>query len=64
MVNIFTGAWFLFVGAVGLLRPTFFFRSEKLTPEQITRNTRIWRWGGLGLILAGTAILAIEFLSK
>ena len=38
MVSIFTGVWFLFVGVVGLLRPSFFFRSEKLTPEQILKR--------------------------
>ena len=63
-MNTFIGAWFVFVGAVGLFRPTFFFRSEKLTPERIARNIRIWRWTGAGLIVVGGAVLAIALFSK
>ncbi len=63
-MNIFIGAWFVIVGAVGVIRPTFFFRSEKLTAEQIARNIRIWRWSGVGLIVAGAAVLIIALVSK
>jgi hypothetical protein len=62
--NAFIGAWFVIVGAVGLFRPTFFFRSDKLAPDRIARNIRIWRWTGGGLIVAGSAVLGIALLSK
>jgi hypothetical protein len=63
-VNTFLGVWILVVGLTGILRPTFFFRSDKLAPEKIERNKRVWKWCGIGLVLCGTAQLAIEFLWK
>jgi hypothetical protein len=54
--------WFLGVGMVGIFRPTFFFKSEKLTPEKIERNTKLWKWCGVGLTVCGIAGLIVEFV--
>ena len=62
MTNTIISLWFLAFGLVGIVRPTFFFRSEKLTREKIERNIRIWRWGGGGLVVCGVAGLVIELL--
>jgi len=63
-MNKLFGIWLVAVGLTGVLRPTFFFRSDKLTPEKIERNRRVWKWCGVGLIVCGAALLAVELLWK
>ena len=60
MTDTFLSLWFLVIGLIGILRPTFCFRSDKLTPEKIERNTRICRWCGSGFVVCGSAGLAIK----
>jgi hypothetical protein len=60
MTNTIFSLWFLALGLVGILRPTLCFRSEKLAPEQIARNVKILRWGGLGFVICGVAGLAFQ----
>jgi len=62
MMNTIIGLWFLAAGLVGVVRPTFYFRSEKLSPVQVERNRRIWRLCGAGLMLCGTGVLIVQFL--
>jgi len=58
------GLWFVAVGLVGVLRPSFFYKSKKLTPERIDRNNRIWKRCGFGLIAVGIAELIVVMLRK
>ena len=63
-MNTIIAAWMLVVGLVAVLRPGFFYNSRALTPEKITRNKRIWRWCGGGLIGVGTIGLLIELVRR
>jgi len=64
MTNTLISLWFVIVGLIGIFRPTFFFKSEKLTPEKIQRNTRIWKACGFGLVVCGIAGLIVEFIRR
>jgi hypothetical protein len=64
MTNKLIFVWFVIVGIVAVLRPTFFFKREKLTPEKVERNTKIWRWCGAGILVCGLAGFAIEILTS
>ena len=55
---------FLIIGLIGMFRPSFFYRSEILTPQQIERNNRIWTRGGLALAGLGATLLILSFLLK
>lgn len=57
-------ALFLIMGLIGVFRPNFFYKTELLTPEQLQRNRRIWKKGGIVLIILGIVQLALSFLRK
>jgi hypothetical protein len=63
-MNILIGILFIIVGLTGILRPSFFYKSELLTPQQIERNKRIWNRGGIGLVILGFVELATLFFWK
>ena len=62
MTNKLIFVWFVIVGLIAVVRPTFFFKREKLTPEKIERNIKIWRWCGAGILVCGIAGLLVELL--
>jgi uncharacterized protein YqhQ len=52
------------MGLIGVLRPSFFYKKELLTTEQIERNKRIWnRCGGI-LIVLGLGLMVVTFFVK
>jgi len=55
---------FLAMGLLGVFHPSFFYKSELLTPEQIARNKRIWNRGGVVLIVLGLVLLVLSFIVK
>ena len=63
-MDVILGFWFVAVGLIGVLRPGFFYNSKKVTTEKIERNKRIWKRGGLGLIVTGVAELVLVLLRK
>ena len=64
MTNTIFSLWMIGLGLLGMLRPSLCFKSEKLTPEQMARNVRILRWGGLIFVILGLAGLAIQMFWK
>jgi hypothetical protein len=54
----------LTMGLLGVFHPSFFYKSELLTPEQIERNKRICNRGGVVLIVLGLALLILSFFVK
>jgi hypothetical protein len=63
-MNTLFGVWLLAFGIGMLVRPSFFYRGDNLTPEKIDRNKRILKRGGLAVVVCGAALLAIELLRK
>jgi len=63
-VNMVFAVWMFATGVTAILKPKFFFKAERLTPEKIKRNTRVWRACGAGLVVAGTAAFAIELIQR
>ncbi len=63
-MDILIGILFLIVGFIGIFRPSFFTKTELLTPEQIARNKRIWNRGGVVLVIAGFVLLAMQLFFK
>jgi len=63
-MNFVIGTLFLITGAIGVFHPSFFYKVEKLTPEKIARNKRLWNCGGAGLILMGILDLAFTLFWK
>ena len=60
-MSIILAVLFLIMGLVGVFRPSFFYKSELLTAQQIERNKRIWKKGGAALVILGLALFAINF---
>jgi len=54
----------LAMGLLGVFYPSFFYRSDLLTPQQIQRNKRIWNRGGVVLIILGLVLLVLSFIVK
>jgi multisubunit Na+/H+ antiporter MnhG subunit len=63
-MSILIAALFLVIGLIGVFRPSFFYKSELLTPQQIERNKRIWNRGGAALIILGLVLLAVTLFVK
>ncbi len=61
-MNILLGILPIVIGLVGLFRPSFYYKAELLNPEQIRKNERIWKYGGILLIVLGAVDLAISIL--
>jgi len=55
---------FLIMGLIGVFRPSLFYKSELLTPEQIQRNKRIWKIGGMVLVVLGLSLLVLSFVAR
>jgi len=52
------------MGSLGVFYPSFFYKSELLTPQQIERNKRIWnRWGAI-MLIGGFVLLAMRLFWK
>jgi len=62
--NIIFALWMLAVGIIAISKPGFFFRADKLTPEKIKRNIRIWRGCGVGLAGLGVTAVVVELLRR
>ena len=54
----------LVLGVIGVFRPSFFYRSELLSAQQIERNKRIWNTCGAFLIVIGLGLLVLGFFVK
>ena len=54
----------LTLGLMGIFNPSFFYKSELLNPEQIARNKRIFKRGGIVLVILGVALVAIILFWK
>ncbi len=52
------------MGLLGVFHPSFFYKSELLTPEKIERNKRICNRGGVILIILGLFLLVLSFIVK
>jgi hypothetical protein len=52
------------MGLIGVFRPSLLYKSELLTPEQIQRNKRIWKIGGMVLVVLGLSLLVLSFVAK
>jgi hypothetical protein len=52
------------MGLMGIFNPSFFYKSELLTPEQIARNKRIWNRGGIALVILGITLGAMLIFWK
>lgn len=63
-MNILIAILALTMGLLGVLHPSFFYKSELLTPEQLARNKRIWNRGGIVLIVIGLVLLVLSFIVK
>jgi hypothetical protein len=61
-MSILISALFLGMGLLGVFCPGFFYKAEKLNPEQIARNKRIWNRCGAGLIILGLADLLMALI--
>lgn len=61
-MDILIGVLFLTLGAVGIFRPSFLYNGAVLTPEEASRNKRIWKRCGIALVLLGFADLIIVLL--
>jgi uncharacterized protein YjeT (DUF2065 family) len=61
-MSILIGVLFIINGLLGVFYPGFFYKKNKLTPEQIARNNRIWNRCGIVLIVVGIANLVITLL--
>jgi len=51
-------ALFIALGFMQVFNPSFFYKSELLTPPKIERNKRILKRCGIGLIILGIALAA------
>jgi hypothetical protein len=63
-MSLLIAALSLIMGLIGVFRPSFFYKSELLTPQQIERNKRIWNRGGVIMIVLGIALLIVTFILK
>jgi hypothetical protein len=54
----------IMLGLMGIFNPSFFYKSELLTPQQIARNKRIWNRGGIVLVILGVGLVAIILFWK
>lgn len=63
MSFIVAGLFFV-LGFLGVYWPSLLFDSSKLTPAQVARNKRIWRWGGGTLLILAAIDFAIALFSK
>jgi hypothetical protein len=63
-MGLFVICWSMGVGVIAVLRPGFFYNSNKLAPDRIERNKRIWRTAGVFLIVLGALGLIIELSNK
>ena len=55
---------FLVLGLLGVFYPSFLYKKELLNPQQIERNNRIWKRGGIGLIAISLALLTMKLFWK
>jgi hypothetical protein len=55
---------FLACGTIGVFYPSFLYKKELLTAQQIERNNRIWKWGGSSLIMLSFILLAMKLFWK
>ena len=54
----------IIMGLLGVFYPSFFYKSELLTPQQIERNKRIWNRGGIVLLVGGPILMAMRLFWK
>jgi hypothetical protein len=63
-MSILIGGLFLLMGLLGVFYPAFFYKAEKLSPEQIARNKRILKRCGVALIVLGLADLLMTLFGR
>jgi hypothetical protein len=54
----------LIMGLIGVFRPSFFYKSELCTPQEIERNKRVGKISGVVLIALGLGLLALNLFVK
>jgi len=59
-MNLFIAIWFTGVGVALFSFPHWFYR--KVSPDQIARDRKIMRVGGLVIMLLGLSLLIMYFL--
>ena len=57
-------ALFISLGLMQIFNPSFFYKSELLTPQKIERNKRILKRCGIGLVILGVALAANLIFQK
>jgi hypothetical protein len=63
-MNLLFAVLALVLGLLFLFRPSFFYQSKLLTPEQIARNNRICKCGGILFVVVGTALVLMALFWK
>ncbi len=58
-MSIMIAALALTIGFIGVFRPSFFYKTQHLEPEQIDRNSRIWKRTGVLLIALGSILIIL-----
>jgi len=58
------GVLFITMGIIAILKPDFFYDVQKLEPDRIKRNERIWRMCGFLLLLLGFADVILVALGN
>jgi hypothetical protein len=61
-VSYLIGALFLVAGLVCAFKPELMYQRDRLTEQQIARNRRIWKRGGIFFAVMGAAHLILDVL--
>jgi hypothetical protein len=64
LMNIGSLSMILIFGLVNIFRPSSFYRSDNLTPDQIARKDRDWRWKGYFFATFAGALIVLILMMK
>lgn len=62
-MDLFIGVLFLTGGLFAIFKPAVYYQKEKLTPAQIEKNNRLFKRGGIGLVIMSVALIIITLLA-
>lgn len=57
-------ALMIMFGLAGIFKSSLFYKSELLTSEQIARNKKIWKYGGIIILILGIIKAAVSIFWK
>ena len=60
-MSLLLAAFFVLFGLIGIFSPRFLYKAELLSPQQIARNNRLFKRGGVVLLLVGIFLLIMAF---